>query len=175
MSGESISQVPPAVSISGSELVLISVPTGNPSVPFLTKSATTQQVGNQFQNNLNVSLVYEMDGGGGTIAIGVQGYIVIPWAANISAVEMLTKQSGSFQMDVWRTTYSLFDAGVTHPVSADSITGGVYPTISSGVKYSGTTSGWTQNLNAGDILAFVVLSNLNIGHATLALTLNRNF
>ena len=62
-------------------------------------------------------------------------------------------------VDVWKCTYSQFDAGGTHPVSGDKITASAPPTISSATKSQDSTlTGWTTAFAAGDILAFNVNS-----------------
>lgn len=177
MPGQSISQIPlTATSVNAAaDLLIISQATGNPSAPYVTKKVAPQLIANTFQTNLTASIIYEMNGGGGPLATVVQGYITVPFNATITGAEMLATNSGSLQMDIWRCTFAQFDAGMTHPVSSDSICNGVLPTISSDVKTSTNVSGWNKTLSQNDVLAFVVVSDTNIGNATITLTLSRNF
>jgi hypothetical protein len=80
-------------------------------------------------------------------------------AQTINQVTMLADQTGSIVVDIWKCTYSAFDAGSTHPVVGDSITASDIPTISSGVKLQDSAlTSWNTTIAAGSVLAFNVKS-----------------
>jgi hypothetical protein len=82
-------------------------------------------------------------------------YVQCPLAAVIQQVQIVTSGGpGSCVVDVWKAPFSAFP-----PTSGNSITASAKPTISSGVKYvDSTLTGWTKNINAGDVLAFFLQS-----------------
>lgn len=115
-----------------------------------------------------------IDGGGSAITTGVKGYISVPYACTINSATLLADQSGSAVLNVWKTTYSAFDAGSTHPVVGDKITSSAPPTISSATKATDSTlTGWTTSVSAGDILAFNVDSCSTITRLTLTLKITK--
>ena len=116
------------------------------------------------------SIEFVIDGGGSVLTTGMKGYVEVPRGATITSATLLADQSGSVIVDIFKCTYSQFDAGSTHPVSGDKITASAPPTITSTYKSQDTTlSGWTKTLNAGDILAFNVNSITTITRVTISL------
>jgi hypothetical protein len=62
----------------------------------------------------------------------------------------------------------------THPVDGDSITASAQPTISSGTKDEDEIlTGWTRELDKGDILAFNVDSVATIIRLTISLKVTK--
>lgn len=112
-----------------------------------------------------------IDGGGVAITTGLKGYLgPVPFDGTITQATLLADQSGSIVVDVWKCTYSQFDAGSTHPVSGDKITASAPPTISTATKSQDSTlTGWTTSFAAGDVFAFNVNSASTIQRATLSL------
>lgn len=112
-----------------------------------------------------------IDGGGSEITTGLKGYLgPVPFDGTITQNTLLADQSGSVVVDVWKCTYSQFDAGSTHPVSGDKITASAPPTISTATKSQDSTlTGWTTAFAAGDIFAFSVTSVTDIQRVTLSL------
>ena len=89
----------------------------------------------------------------------MRGYIVVDVAQTINQVTMLADQTGSIVIDIWKCTYSAFDAGATHPVVGDSITASDIPAITSATKSQDSSlSGWSTTIAAGSVLAFNVKS-----------------
>ncbi|WP_375782920.1 carbohydrate-binding protein [Bradyrhizobium sp. Pha-3] len=125
------------------------------------------------RSNLGVSvgsIEVVIDGGGSAIGTGLMGFVRLPFAGTITEVTMLADRSGSIVVDIWKCTYSQFDAGATHPVVGDSITASDHPTISSATKSDDTAlTGWTTSFSAGDILGFNVNSASTVQRVTLAL------
>ncbi len=115
-----------------------------------------------------------IDGGGATITTGMKGYIEVPFACTINRNTLLGDQSGSIVVNIWKCTYSQFDAGSTHPVVGDKITASAPPTISTATKSQDSTlTGWTTAVAAGDILAFNVDSVTTMQRVTLSLKVTK--
>lgn len=111
-----------------------------------------------------------IDGGGNVLTTGVQAYLQFDFAWTITQVVMLADQSGSAVVDIFKCTYTQFDAGSTHPVSGDKITASAPPTITTATKSKDSTlTGWTTAVNADDVLAFSVTSATTITRVTVAL------
>jgi hypothetical protein len=120
------------------------------------------------------TITFVIDGGGATITTGVKGDIEVPDDLTITRATLLADQSGSIVVDIFKCTYSNYDAGSTHPVSGDKITSSAPPTISSATKAQDSTlTGWTTALSAGDILRFNVNSITTCQRATLSLRCKR--
>ncbi len=169
MANVNISELPVAIGLTGTELVPI-VQAGT------TKRTTTALIGQVgIASVLPGAIEFLIDGGGANISARTWGYLIMPFDATLTSATMLGDQTGSIIINVWKCTYAQFNAGSTHPVSGDSITGGNPPTISSATKSLDTTlTGWTSSLDEGDILAFNVPSaSTNITRVTLSLNLTR--
>lgn len=122
----------------------------------------------------DAAIEFVIDGGGSVITTGTKGYLTCPFDATIVRAALYADQTGSIVMDVWKTTHALFDAGVTAPTVANSITAAAQPTITAGTKSSDATlTGWTTSLLEDDILAFVVNSVSSITRVTLTLDLTK--
>lgn len=106
---------------------------------------------------------------------GVQGYLVAPYTGVINSATILGDASGSLVLDIWKCRASAFDAGVTHPVSADSICSATPPTLTNAsISKDATLAGWTTAFTAGDILAFSISStDRKITALTLALSVTK--
>lgn len=115
------------------------------------------------------NLEFVINGNGGPVATGLQGYLRVDFAGTITAAALLADQSGSIVVDIFKCDYATF-APPTHPASADKITASAPPTITSDVKSLDTTLvGWTVAFAAGDIFAFNVNSVTTIERVTIAL------
>lgn len=115
-----------------------------------------------------------IDGGGSEIATGVKPYITVPFDCYVEEASLEVDQSGSIVIDIWKCSYSDFDAGSTHPVDGDSITASAPPTIAAATKTKDTTlTGWTRQLTKGDILAPNVDSVTTCEFATLVLKVRK--
>lgn len=119
----------------------------------------------------NIAIAFIIDGGGAPLTTGVKGYLYIPFGCIINQANLLGDQSGSVVVDIWKCTYAQFDAGSTHPVAGDKITGSNPPTISGTTKsQDAALVGWNTTINSGDVLAFNVNSITTIQRVTLCLT-----
>ncbi len=112
-----------------------------------------------------------IDGGGSTITTGMKGYLgPMPFGGTITEATLIGNASGSIVVDIWKCTYSQFDAGATHPVAGDKITASAPPTITTATKSQDSTlTGWTTAFSAGDILAFNVNSVTTMQRVDLSL------
>jgi hypothetical protein len=116
-----------------------------------------------------------IDGGGSVLTTGVKGYIKVPFGGTINAVFLLADVSGSIVVDIWKCTYTQFDAGSTHPVTGDKITASAPPTISSATKATDATlTGWTTTFATNDVFAFNVTSVTTIKRVTVMLDVTRS-
>lgn len=116
-----------------------------------------------------------LDGAGGTLSPGLAGYLIVDFDCVINSWTVVADLPGSLVVDVWACGYDAFDSGVTHPVAADSITGGVPPTLSSARKNKSTSlAPWSKNLTAGTVLAFVIESANLVTLATLVLEITKS-
>jgi hypothetical protein len=178
MPGESISQIPiQATGINGAtDLLMISQYTGIPGAEYVTRKATATQVASAFINKIPATAQYFIIGGGGPVQAGPAsgGPLVINFAATITAAEIIGDVSGSASVDIWRCSYAQYDGGITHPVAADSICGGNYLTISSGVKGQSNLTSWNTSINSGDFLAFYVNSSSSLNTLTIIMSLARS-
>jgi hypothetical protein len=149
-------------------------PTATVGATAVNGSATTfmrSDAAPPIKNNFILSdITFVMNGAGVAITTGVKGYIFIDFNCTIQQATLLADQTGSIVVDIWECSYAQFDAGSTHPVAGDKITGSTPPTISSGVKSQDSTlSGWNTTISASSVLAFVVNSATTIQQVTLAL------
>jgi hypothetical protein len=103
----------------------------------------------------------------------MKGYVEVPYVGTLAQVDMVADRFGSIVVDIWKCSFAQFDAGQTHPVVADSITGASPPALSAAIKTQNPLSGWTTSLAPGDILGFNVNSVATIQRVTLTLKYNR--
>ena len=119
-------------------------------------------------------MIAVIDGGGSAISVGMKGYVEVPFIGTLAQVDMVADRTGSIVIDLWKCSFAQFDAGATHPVAGDKITGSTPLTITSAVKSTDSTlTGWTKALAAGDILGFNVNSVAAIQRVTITLKYNR--
>lgn len=107
------------------------------------------------------------DGLGSELVPGVWGDVPVHFDGTILRWRLITLEAGDLQIDVWKTDYSDFPGTV-----ADTITGSDVPNVSGGQKNESTAlTGWTTDVNVGDVLRFNIDSVSAITKATLTLTL----
>lgn len=111
----------------------------------------------------NVSINFVIDGGGSAITNGQKGHLEIPFAVVLDRWTILLDQSGSISLEVWKDSYANFP-----PTNADTINTDPY-TVTSATKNTGSTLGTSSTINAGDILAYNVISAATATRATIAL------
>lgn len=149
--------------------------TGNTGPTGATGSTGAGATGATGPSMVVAGLQFIIDGGGAVLTTGVKGYMQVDFAGTITQATLLADQSGSVVVNIWKCTYSQFDAGGTHPVVGDKITASAPPTISGATKsQDATLSGWTTSFAAGDIFAFSVDSVTTIQRVTVDLKVNRS-
>lgn len=168
MSNVKITQLPVAIGLDGSEQMEL-VQSG------VSKRATTSQIAGTLINSVDAAIEFFTSGAGGVLSPGVKGYLSVPFDSTITSASIVADLTGSTSVDIWKCTYADFDAGITHPVVADSITGGNPPMIVASTKVTDETlAGWSTSLARTDILAFYVGATASITRLTLTLNLMRS-
>lgn len=115
------------------------------------------------------TIAFVIDGGGATITTGLKGFLPIDFPGVIQGWTLLSDQTGSIVVDVWKDAYANFP-----PTGADSITASAKPTLSAGVKaQSSTLTGWTTAFAAGDVFGFNVDSVTAVQRVTLGLKVRK--
>lgn len=105
------------------------------------------------------------DGGGSTISTGIYIGIVVDYKCTIQQATLTALNSGSIVIDIWKDTYANYP-----PTVAKTITASAKPTLSSAIQSKDSIlTGWTTQINAGDILYFNVDSCTTITNVTLTL------
>jgi hypothetical protein len=91
-----------------------------------------------------------IDGGGSGFTTGLKGFTRIPYTGSITGWTMISDQSGSCVIDVWKANNAI-------PTVANSIAGTEKPTLTNQQLVSDTNlTTWTSSLSVGDIVAFNV-------------------
>lgn len=113
------------------------------------------------------TLIIVIDGLGAEILPGIAGDAAVHFDCEIAGWRLLADQAGDIVVDVWKTAYAGFP-----PTVADSITAADLPTLS-GVDHDEDTTltGWTTDVDPGDVFRFNVDSCSGITRATLTLAL----
>lgn len=161
-----------SLDMNGQAVINLPAPASGDS-PLRLQDYNTLVSGGTIYVNNNIGVEYIIDGGGAQLSTGLHGTLTIPFAGTIKSVSLLTDQTGSCVLDIWKTTYASYSPP-THPAVADSITGTSVPTITSGTKYTDSTlTGWSTQINSGDILAFNLNSVNNVTRITVCLTVTK--
>lgn len=116
-----------------------------------------------------------VDGSGGTVTVGIKGYIKVPYACTITGWTVIASTATptqTIQFDVWRKVGSLPTSAVTDSLIG---VGGVKPQLTSGQQLanSANVTGWSTSLAAGDYLAFRVDSAQIVSWAVLQINVTR--
>jgi len=99
-------------------------------------------------------------GGGGVITTGSKGYTRLPAAGIITKVTLLADQSGTIALDIKKCNYKSFP-------TTTSICASSKPTLSSAQSYEDfSLKGWNTQVNAGDVIEFVVDSGTTPANIT---------
>lgn len=112
-----------------------------------------------------------IDGGGSAITTGVKGYVNCPYAGTIASATLVSDQTGSIVIDVWKLAFSTSAL----PTVTNTITASALPTLSSAKGAQDTTlTGWTTSVSAGDTFGFNVNSAATLTRATLTLKIKKS-
>lgn len=113
-------------------------------------------------------IAFTFDGGGSALVASSKNYKVIDFPCTILGWTVLADQSGSVTFDVKKAAYAGFP-------TMTSITASAQPALSSARNaQSSTLTGWTTQVNAGDVLEFDVTGTpASVTRATLSLKVQR--
>lgn len=102
-------------------------------------------------NSSNANIEFNIQGANGAvITAGVKGYLDVPYNCTITGWSMYSTLTGSIDVDIQTASYTNFPL-------VTSITGGAPPNLVSAVKNQvSAPAGWSINVTAGTVLAFVV-------------------
>jgi len=103
--------------------------------------------------------------GTNVITTGATGRYLGPFdfSGTIQSWSIIGQESGTVSIDLWKTTYTAFDAGATHPAASDKISASAPISMTSSTKnQSSSLTGWTTAFSVGDIFA------LNVSSASLS-------
>lgn len=116
-----------------------------------------------------VALGWVVMGQGAAITAGTKGSMPFYVDCTILSVELLADVSGSCVVDIYKDIRANYP-----PNSGDSITASAKPTLSNAIRSHDTTlTGWTVDINRGDILRFEVVSSSTIQQLTCSLELSK--
>jgi hypothetical protein len=109
-----------------------------------------------------------VDGAGSVLTTGEKGYLIIPYDGVITGWNMISDQTGSCVIDVWKTS------GGTIPTVTDTITGTEKPTLSSQqINSDLTLTSWTTSVSIGDVIAFNIDSVSTITRVNLSIYITK--
>jgi hypothetical protein len=135
--------------------------------PFILGTTPNMWAADEFPNSaITVQFGSNIDA---ALTAGLQGYIPVPYACTIQSMTLLANQAGSIVIDIWKAPYYNFP-----PTNLNSICGSDLPTLSNQQTNQDTTlSGWTTQLNVGDVLAFNIDTVSGLQFVTLSLAVAR--
>ena len=103
------------------------------------------------------------------ITNGEKSWQRVPFDCDIKSWEVTSNISGDIVVDVWKDTYANYP-----PTSADSIVSGIFPSLTSGTKNSGSDlSNWTTALDEGDYVKFNIGSSRILTETLVNLNIER--
>jgi hypothetical protein len=109
-----------------------------------------------------------IDGGGNTPTTGTKAFLKVPYACTITGWTIVSDIVGSAVIDIWKDIEANFP-----PTIADTITAAAKPTLSSQQLVTGSPTGWTVAVAAGDILLFNLDSVSTLNRVQLFLQVNK--
>jgi hypothetical protein len=126
---------------------------------------------------LNQTIGTTVDGSGGTVTVGLKGYMKVPYACTITGWTVIASTATAtqaIQFDVWRKAGSLPTSAATDSL-INTGAGGVKPQLTSGqqLRNSVNVANWSTSLAAGDYLAFRVDSAQIVSWAVLQINVTR--
>ena len=120
-------------------------------------------------------MTISLNGGGSAIPTGAVGNKRFKNAWTITGYSILSSTSCSCSIDLWHTTYALYD-GTTHPVVGDSIVAAAPIHLTTVYKYEDVTlTGWTTTIAIDDIIHPNVTSCDCTGSVTVQIYGSRSF
>jgi hypothetical protein len=114
----------------------------------------------------NASIAAQIDGVGATPPAGLYAYFIVPVSVVVNSFAVIADQPGDAVIDVVTTSFDNFPEGFT------SITNGSPIVLSGAQKAIGSTGSWAQNLGAGSVLAFSLLSAATLTRLSIMLNVS---
>jgi phage baseplate assembly protein gpV len=116
---------------------------------------------------LSGSFGITIDGGGSAITTGNKGYLTVPYGGTITGWRIISDQSGSCVVDVWKTANAI-------PTVTNTIAGTEKPTLSSQQLNTNTAlTTWTSSVSPGDIFAFNVDSATTVTRVNVSIYITK--
>jgi len=123
--------------------------------------------GSVIGGTLSGSFGITIDGGGSAITTGNKGYLTIPYGGTITGWKVISDQSGSCVIDVWKTANAI-------PTVTNTIAGTEKPTLSSQqINSDLTLTSWTSSVSPGDTFAFNVDSTSLVTRVNLSIFITK--
>jgi hypothetical protein len=137
---------------------------------------TLEEIETAFLFNDNGKISFDIDGLGAVLSAGAKNaYVQVPYDGTITRGSLTADQSGDVIVDIWKTTFVLYDAGATHPVVGDSIVAAAPLNFSSAVKSEDLTLvGWDRDVAVGDIFAVSLSGIANITKLQINLDISKD-
>lgn len=101
------------------------------------------------------------------ISTGNKGYRLIPYSCQPLEWYLIAGQSGSIQFDIKKSSFANYPATI-------SMVGADYPILNGQLQNSNTNITDWENLDAGDMIDFVINSNSGIQNVGLFVKIRRN-
>jgi hypothetical protein len=110
-------------------------------------------------------LTFVFDADTSVLATGIMGSVTIPFRCTLKEVYLLAVQTGSIQIDIWKSTYETY-----MPSAINSICGESKPKITSSNKSNDKKlTGWNKELHIGDMLTLNIDSCSGIKKVTMTI------
>lgn len=123
-----------------------------------------------FTSTTSGSFGININNGSSVISTGFKGYVKIPYNGVINSWTIMGSVSGSVTIDIWKDSENNFP-----PTSADTITGGNYPSLSNQyINSDNVLTGWITGFSTNDIFAFNVLSASGVTNINLTINVTKN-
>ena len=127
---------------------------------------------------LTETLGTTVDGSGGTVTVGLKGYIKVPYACTITGwtvISTTATPNQAIQFDIWRNAGALPTSAAANSLIG---AGGTKPQLSAipagqQLRNSVNLNNWSTSLAAGDYLAFRVDSAAIVSWAILQINVTR--
>lgn len=131
------------------------------AVPFFGYTLDFDGDGGNSPDMSKRQLTVTLDGGGSVLSTGAKDIgLRVPYNITLTGWEIKSwpsESTATVKVDVWKDTFANWP-----PTSVDSIVGSSTPTLTSAHISSGSCTGWTTALTAGDQLEFSVLAGVAV-------------
>jgi trimeric autotransporter adhesin len=160
-------QIVNAVNVANPQGTVTQITTGTGLTPVTITSSGVISISS---NQAATAIVYVISGGGATITpTGVQGDLIVPFAATVKSVTLQADQTGYTVFDLWKFPFSTVPPSISNSIVASD-----YPTLSSAqISQDTTLTGWTVTMAANDMLRFVLNTVATVTRVTFTLNVQK--